>query len=287
LVGIWSWELEDIPDYFLKATQRLNQVFAVSNWSARVMSKRFGFRVDRLVSLDFRRLLENLSQDARLLDNQLVDFFSNLEIDSKKMSYIYSFFDFSSVMERKNPTAIIKIWNSIHTFFPNHFLILKCLNAEDNQKHYLQDLVSDTPRVKFLWGVLPYSLQLSLVRNAALFVSLHRSEGLGFGPLEAASFDVPVVYTNYGGFCELIPTGHFPVSWEYVLVGEGALPYPKDALWAEPNLEEAKMQVMSAIYQKLNKIWESNSSTRKNIFTKTLNDLELETINKLTSDLKD
>ena len=282
LAGVWSWELEHIPDYFDKTLQSLDQVFAVSNWSAESMSNKFGISVDRLVCLDFKRLLTNLVEEVRTFDHLLFNFLLSFDLNISNNQYLYSFFDFASVMERKNPKAILEIWNSINSSFLDHYLVLKCLNANENQRRFLQELVVDTPRVLFLWDVLPYNLQLSLVRNAALFISLHRSEGLGFGPLEAASFDVPVIFTNYGGFCELMPPGHFPVSWEYKSVGENASPYPKEAIWADPNYEDAKLQIATAINQLSNGSWEMNSASRKKNYMKTVRMLELETFQKLT-----
>ena len=75
---------------------------------------------------------------------------------------------------------------------------------------------------------------------ADCYVSLHRSEGLGLTITEALSLGVPVIATGYSGnldFMDEWNTWRVPCSMAQV--GSGAGGYPKDALWAEPDLDEA------------------------------------------------
>jgi glycosyltransferase involved in cell wall biosynthesis len=79
-----------------------------------------------------------------------------------------------------------------------------------------------------------------LMASCDCYLSLHRSEGLGLTMAEAMGFAVPVVATGYSGNSDFLSerTG-FPVAYELAPVGACAAPYPADARWAEPDVDDA------------------------------------------------
>ena len=73
-----------------------------------------------------------------------------------------------------------------------------------------------------------------------MFLSLHRSEGLGRGMAEALQLGVDVIATDFGcntDFCSG-PLAH-PVRWRSAPIPRGAYPCADGHSWAEPDLEHA------------------------------------------------
>ena len=282
LCGVWAWEIEHFPGYFSSTADHVDQIFAVSNWSARLLNSHLGKNVTSLISLNFLQLLSNLENS--FLPRMTKDFIKfvnqcNLEILPNK--YLYFSFDCHSVVNRKNPYAIFNIWRRVAGYFPEYSLLVKYSNADHEFDTQLKSFAKSLPRVYLLSGIISYENQQMLIRNSQLVLTLHRAEGLGLLPIEAASHDVPVVYTNYGGFCEILPSGHFPVEWEYTEVGLDSVPYPSNAFWAEPNINHAVSQVLLALELKKSGEWLKNSRNRIKEFGETLIQLREESIHKL------
>jgi glycosyltransferase involved in cell wall biosynthesis len=71
-------------------------------------------------------------------------------------------------------------------------------------------------------------------------VSLHRSEGLGLHCAEAMWLGKPVVATRYSGNLDFMDDGNsFLVDHTLVPVRHGEGVYPADAVWADPDLDQA------------------------------------------------
>jgi glycosyltransferase involved in cell wall biosynthesis len=106
-------------------------------------------------------------------------------------------------------------------------------------------LVAQSPNITLVDEYLPYHQVLQLISGADAYVSLHRSEGLGLGILEAMSLGTPVVVTNYSGnvdFCD--GTTAYVVDYDEVAVGSSDYPYTRPGhRWAEPDLGSAREQL--------------------------------------------
>ena len=74
-----------------------------------------------------------------------------------------------------------------------------------------------------------------LIAATNAFVSLHRSEGFGFGLAEAMLLGKPAIGTDYSGNTDFLnrATG-YPVPYELVPVGSGEYPDHEGQVWAEP-----------------------------------------------------
>jgi glycosyltransferase involved in cell wall biosynthesis len=72
------------------------------------------------------------------------------------------------------------------------------------------------------------------------YVSLHRSEGLGFTIAEAMSYGKPVIATGYSGNLTFMhEENSYLVPYVLTNVPPECDPYPAGALWAEPDLDRA------------------------------------------------
>lgn len=116
----------------------------------------------------------------------------------------------------------------------------------------LQQLTEEDPRITIINHHLSTSVHSALIEGADAFISMHRSEGLGYHILEAMQLETPVVATAYSGnadFCNdqttfLVPHRLVPVpGGHYVRVSAGQT-------WAEPDINSAAQQLRSIYYDR-------------------------------------
>jgi glycosyltransferase involved in cell wall biosynthesis len=145
------------------------------------------------------------------------------------------------VVERKNPFGVIDAFKA--AFEPNEgpLLLVKTLNGNKRRDCLERILIScsDRPDIEVRDGHLGSDEQLSLIAEADVLVSLHRSEGYGLHLAEAMAAGTPIITTNYSGpvdfldgsCAELIPYHLVPVQELEGAYGNGE--------WAEPDLGAA------------------------------------------------
>ncbi len=99
-------------------------------------------------------------------------------------------------------------------------------------------------RVHFIAKSLSYPDVLSLYASCDVFVSLHRAEGLGLGPLECMALSKPVIATGWSGHMSFMRhTNSCLVGFDLVpylgMAAKGPDQLGKRAVWAEPHIDEA------------------------------------------------
>jgi glycosyltransferase involved in cell wall biosynthesis len=173
-------------------------------------------------------------------------------------------FDILSTIERKNPVAALQTFARAFGSRSDVRLVVKVWESPpwEFDREALARLQQQLPNATFLLDHLPYTDMLELIRDCDAYVSLHRTEGLGLGILEAMSFGKPVIATDYGGsrdfvdaFCGLpVPYTLVPVDTTqdcYHAAELGAQAY-----WADANQEVAaehmrRIQAEPALYHAL------------------------------------
>ena len=74
------------------------------------------------------------------------------------------------------------------------------------------------------------------------YASLHRSEGIGLGMLQAMAAGTPVLATGYSGNVDFMSSEVARlVAFDMAPVGEHAAPYPAEEWWAEPSVRDAAL----------------------------------------------
>ena len=68
-------------------------------------------------------------------------------------------------------------------------------------------------RMHVITEVLPYNDVISLYASADCFISLHRSEGLGLGMMEAMLLGKPVIATGWSGNLDFMTADELPPCW--------------------------------------------------------------------------
>jgi glycosyltransferase involved in cell wall biosynthesis len=158
--------------------------------------------------------------------------------------YLFFFaFDFYSYIDRKNPFAVVAAFKMA---FPQGNeragLIIKAMNGKEsseNWKRLVNDIGGDK-RIILINETMDKTKLLGLVSECDCYVSLHRSEGLGLGPMEAMLMGKPVIVTNYSGNTDYAkPDNSCLVDYSLVPVKEGQYVFHENQVWADPDVSHA------------------------------------------------
>lgn len=157
-------------------------------------------------------------------------------------------FDSFSFLERKNPHGMVEAFRAAFADDEDVALVLKTHNRDfvlDTHQSMrwerILEIANSDPRIIIMNETLRYPDLIQLKAGADCFVSLHRSEGWGFGLIEAMSVGTPVVATGYSGTLDFArEESAFLV--DYDLVEPGANEYifvDRGQVWAAPKLDSA------------------------------------------------
>lgn len=236
-IGYFFWELTEIPKCHRLALDMLDEIWVSSEYNREIYS-----RFAKIPVHNVGMAVEPLPEAAPL---------SRQQLGIAEDAFVFlSTFDSFSFVERKNPLGVLAAFQAA---FPlgsseNVALILKTQNrtrvGDPHQVRIWQtidDVLARDPRIRVIDQTLSYRDLLGFKRACDCYVSLHRSEGWGFGMIEAMQLNLPVVTTGYSGnmdFCS--PETAFlvdyelvsPMPHEYIFVERGSL-------WADPSMASA------------------------------------------------
>jgi glycosyltransferase involved in cell wall biosynthesis len=222
------WELAKLPDAQALTLSGLQEIWAPTRFVASAFAAAGGCPVEIIPVPVLVKPCASLRRESfGLPDGRFLFLF---------------FFDFASFITRKNPEAIVAAFKRA---FPdgtqNVGLVIKAhgTGAFEDRRAWLAAQAAD-PRIFVLDRTMRRAEVDTLMSLADCFVSLHRSEGFGFGMAEAMALGKPVIGTDYSGNTDYLSeqTG-FPVSYRLVPVPSGTYPGHEDQVWAEPDLEHA------------------------------------------------
>ena len=153
--------------------------------------------------------------------------------------------------ERKNPFAAIDAFQRAFPGDSRVSLLIKLNNSDAIGRTMVPILIKlrercmADPRIRIIEETLCYSDVLSLYASCDVFVSLHRSEGLGLGLMEAMNLGKPVIATAWSGNMAFMDhTNSCLVGYKLIPVQASAAHYSRTLLgeagmWADPDLEQA------------------------------------------------
>ena len=226
------WELARIPNDWLEVARRFDEIWAPSAFIARSFPPNFG-RPVRLVP-----------QPVRTSD---VPAINSAAAGSLRF---YTYLDFDSHSTRKNSIAAIQAFRSA---FPKAqrdvTLIVKARGGQDSgMRERLRGVAAQDPRIEVIDRTLDRAQMDSLMQSCDVYISLHRSEGFGFGAAEALAAGKPVVSTDYGGTTDFItPETGYPIAYDLVALKRGDYPGWENQVWADPKMD-ATVDAFRAIY---------------------------------------
>ncbi|MFM9181168.1 MAG: glycosyltransferase [Phycisphaerales bacterium] len=154
---------------------------------------------------------------------------------------VLTYLDFDSFPARKNVRAAVTAF--LRAFPPGHpaSLTVKVRgSAGGKDRAWLASQAADDRRIRVIDATLQWNQVEELVRACDVFLSMHRSEGFGFGAAEAMAHAKAVVSTDHGGTTDFVTcaTG-FPVACSLVPVRRGEYPAWRGQRWAEPSIDHA------------------------------------------------
>ncbi len=232
-VGIWWWELEELPKQWLDRGDGVDEIWAPTRFIADAMRSAF------------RKPVFAMGPGLELpaFDPLPKEYFG---LDPERFTFSFVF-DMNSRMQRKNPLGLLDAFR--RAFRPDEpvELVIKVSPPESYYKDQwliLRDAIAATPNVKLVDRVLTRAELLGLLNAADSYVSLHRSEGFGLTCAEAMLLGKPVIATRYSGNLDFMTDDNsYFVDYARIALTEDIDPYPRGAIWAEPHVGHAAKQM--------------------------------------------
>ncbi len=230
VIGNWFWELPELPDEWLKEFEFTDEVWGATRFICDAVSRKTSAPVVYMPPV------VSLAESAGL---------SRAQLGLPEDRYLFlAMFDTNSVLQRKNPLAVLRAFKSAFASSSEKRvgLVMK-FNNPDYRQPLLQSVVEEIAGredVVLVDRIMPRNEVTSLIEHCDCFVSLHRSEGFGMGPAEAMTLEKPVIVTNWSGNVDyMTPDNSIGIDYELVKLGQDYGPYKAHQTWAEPDVEQA------------------------------------------------
>lgn len=231
------WELPVLPDFWIRDLERVHAVLAPSHFVEQTVAHELADRVP---------VIRHYPQTVFLPGDHRPDR-RRFGLPDAGTLFIMSF-EIASDVNRKNPWAVMDAFNAAFGRDRDAFLVVKLNNAHLSAEcrsvaDRLRGYTADNSRILIRDEPLPYPEVIGLYESCDVFVSLHRSEGLGLGPLEAMLLGKPVIATAWSGNMDYM-TDRNSCLVNYRLVPVRSPVYEKmlagkPAVWAEPDVGQA------------------------------------------------
>jgi glycosyltransferase involved in cell wall biosynthesis len=236
-IGLWYWEVPEFPKRWRSRFDYFQEIWVTSHFGAEAVAE--------VSPIPVRRMPYPFSLGEVTISRQRNRFW--LPEDS----YVFLFnFDFASVVERKNPFALVRAFAKAFNKNDDTVLVIKSLNAHCARQTWLElKQAAEGLKIRLIDEYMERQEFLTLMASSDCYVSLHRSEGLGLGLAEAMSMAKPVIATGWSGNMDFMTAmNSFLVKYQLVKLNEDHSPYRKGSSWADPDIEHAA-ELMRFVFQ--------------------------------------
>jgi glycosyltransferase involved in cell wall biosynthesis len=247
-IGYFFWELSTPAACHYLGMEMLDEIWVSTEYGVQIYQPEFKGPVSN-VGMCYEELPEINRTTARDYVQGLFGF------DAEKFVFLVVFDSFSFV-QRKNPLGVLKAFAAAFEGNKDVRLVIKTQNRRKVADPVQIDIwtqvdamVKADKRIVVLNETLSYDDLLLLKKGCDAYVSLHKSEGWGFGMIEAMGLGIPVVCTAYSGnmdFCSE-ETAWLVGYQEVELAPDDYIFVRKGQKWAEPDVGDAAQQ-MQAVY---------------------------------------
>ncbi len=226
-----AWELAKYPKPWARILERFNEVWAPSDFIAKAIGPEVTVPVIHM---------------PLAVDLTLSSFQGRRAFGIPEHAFVVLFsFDFSSFSERKNPLAMLEVFERLCALRPGAPLHAIVKYKGGPEVHPARQALE--ARLQALGGraqgvtrELSDNENKNLIRCADAFVSLHRSEGFGRGPAEAMALARVAMATGYSGNLDFMtPDTSLLVDYDLIPVPAEAYLFPQGQVWADPKLDHA------------------------------------------------
>jgi len=243
-IGVWFWELED---YFpwTDAYNYVDEIWCFSQFCYDVFKKfdHRGIPIHKLAYAPETNIIDVCSPPT---------IYKKYGLDSNKFTFFYSF-DYYGSIDRKNPYAVVDSFISAFGNRADVQLVIKSMFGEmfAFEEAPFIHYIKRYNNIKYIRGVVDKSEFLGLINASDCYVSLHRSEGLGIGMMEAMYLGKPVIVTSYGGSMEFTDSScALLVDYNMIKTMTSQCLYNPVSLWADPIIGHASMHMLSLVNDK-------------------------------------
>ncbi|WP_233880370.1 glycosyltransferase [Paraburkholderia flagellata] len=217
------WELERIPKEWHAAIRNFDEVWLPSSFVARGFAE-----IPGLVVRDVPQPVRLPREVPPSRGGSTLRFLTYMDTDSW--------------VSRKNPKAAVEAFCAAFALNRRDVELTVKLRGDrgDGLRQWLGEVAAKDDRIHVVDRTLNRAEMDALMVENDVFISLHRSEGFGFGAAEALAAGRAVVSTDYSATTDFIDeqTG-FPVACSMVPVGPGEYIRTENQVWAEVNLDAA------------------------------------------------
>ena len=226
-MALWWWELGELPDDWSGAFEYLDEVWVATEHIYRAVAPSSPVPVTKVpLPVKLPPIVPYSRAELRLPEGFLFFFM----------------YDYHSTLARKNPLGVIEAFKRAFPEGSGACLVLKSINHENLPEHHEAVAVAsaDHADIHLASRYVSADEKNAMLAACDCYISLHRSEGFGLTPAEAMYLGKPLIATAYGGVVDFMTAQNsYLVGHGMSQVGEGAHPYPADAWWAEPDVDEA------------------------------------------------
>lgn len=228
VIGCWAWELSEIPTLWKPAFRYVDEVWALSEFTADAVRR----AAPRRVKVRVMPIAVPLNDTAPARER----------FGFGDETIVLCAFDFRSTLARKNPLAALDAFRRAKAVARSPAtLVFKTVGGEDVPEalRRLKDAIGGDADVRLMTEPLSAAERDQLLASSDILLSLHRSEGFGLFPAEAMAAGKPVVATAWSGNLDfmddacavLVPYGLTAVEDEQGIYSGG--------LWAQADTEAA------------------------------------------------
>lgn len=226
-IGVWLWELEDIPEAWTAAFPYVHELWAPSRFIADALRKVSPVPVTVIPYGIEAPQDESLSRS---------DF--GLPEDDFLVLVMY---DANSYASRKNPEGAIRAFLEAFGSRPEGArLVIKINHPQKQDLRRIEQLLGRDGPYILIRETMDKPRLNRLIALCDVYCSLHRSEGFGLVMAEAMLLGVPTVATGWSANAEFMPPDcAWPVDCTWVPVGDAYQYGSPEQRWAEPDIHQA------------------------------------------------
>ena len=247
-VGYFFWELPHPADCHLLALKQIDELWVASSFNRDVYAPHMPGRVFRVgMALDpLGKRPQNRAETRQ-----------RFGLPASTFVFITTFDSFSSIA-RKNPAGVIRAFKrafplkseDVRLVVKTHNLMRSLGEAHaDVLRTEIKALCASDARIVLINETLEHSELLTLKAACDAYVSLHRSEGWGFGMVESMQLGLPVIATAFSGNLDFCTE---ETSWlvdyrQIALKKDDYVFVQADDYWADPDLDSAASCMRNAV----------------------------------------
>lgn len=238
IIGYWAWELEVPPHDWHRAYAYLDEIWVPSQHTARAFAnapvplKVVPYRVREVPDGGHGRVALGLPASC------------------EQSCLFLCMADGRSDLKRKNISGAVEAFGKALGNNPKAALVVKLHHLEHagSERQRICSLSSAYSNIHIIDAIFSTAQRNSLLHRCDVIISLHRAEGFALLPAEALQIGKKIIATEYSGSTDflnaenalLIPYTKVPVRGD----SPNYAGYP-DALWAEPDLQEAARAMLA------------------------------------------